>query len=838
MLIDSAAGCDAARGTGNAFMPLHIRRLCRLFFFLALSSAMPAARRPAPDARAARGWSQLGAIVRAAIAAHQLPGAVLIVGHKGKIVYRHAFGYRELLPRREKMTLATIFDCASLTKVIATTPAVMRLLEQGRIRLNDPVAMYLPAFGVHGKSQITIRELLTHTSGLEPDLPLRPAWSGYASGIRRAEALRPTFPPGSRFMYSDVNFIMLGELVEKLTRQPFARYVERRIWRPLGMRHTRFLPPAGWRKNIAPTVPNPARRYRSLRHSSSWLRGIVHDPVTRAMGGATGAAGMFSTAGDLARFAQMMLNLGLACPQGRAAPCKRGYRLFSPPTVEKMTTPQTPYNLPDVRGLGWDLDTPFSTNRGELLPVGSYGHTGYTGTSVWIDPFTQTYIVLLANSVHPFGRPPIISLRSKIATAVAALITRDWSAGRRRQLTRGVLRLTGYNAVNYAERRPLLRQGRVLTGLDALEREHFRPLRGLRIGLVTNETGLDRRGRRNLDLMLAAGIHVVCGFSPEHGWVGKLDTTKISNVRDARTGIPVFTAYGATAAQRHLPAAGLKLVNALVYDIQDAGERFYTFETTLAYTLEAAAAHHIPVFVLDRPNPINGINVQGPPLAADERSFIGFFPGMPVRNGMTTGELAEMFNHQDHIGADLRVIRMRGWQRGDYYDETGLSWVNPSPNLRTLEQTILYPGVALIEYTNVSVGRGTDTPFQWFGAPWIRKRRLARYLNARHIPGVAFMPVSFTPASSQYAHQLCQGVMLELMDRNALDPVEMGVEIASALAHLFPRQWKAMPMHSEIGSRRIVRQILRGEDPRRIEASWQAARRRFLRIRRRYLLYR
>ena len=808
--------------------------------------AFPAGPVPAKDHAAARafagdpprGWRRLDAILRAAIAAKQLPGAVLIVGHDGKIVYRKAFGDRALLPRRERMTVSTIFDCASLTKVIATTPVIMRLLQQGRIRLNDPVAMYLPRFGVNGKSQITIRELLTHTSGLEPDLSLYPSWSGYREGIRRAEALAPAFPPGSRFQYSDVNYIVLGELAQKLTGEPLNDYVASRVWRPIGMRHTRFLPPRSWRKNIAPTQLNPNRRYRSPWHASSWLRGIVHDPVTRVMGGVTGAAGMFSTAGDLARFAQMMLNFGIACPGGQAAPCRGGRRIFSPLTVEKMTTPQTPYNLPVVRGFGWDLDSPFSTNRGELLPVGSYGHTGFTGTSLWIDPFTRTYIVLLANSVHPFGRPPIISLRSKIATAVAALVTRDWGPARRRRLAAGVLRLTGYNAVNYAARRPMLRQGRVLTGLDVLEAEEFRPLRGLRVGLVTNETGLDRRGRRNLDLMLAAGIRVVCGFSPEHGWVGKLDTTNIANTRDAKTGIPVFTAYGASAAQRHLPEAGLKLVNALVFDIQDAGERFYTFETTLGYTLEAAAARHIPVYVLDRPNPIDGVHVQGPPLAADERSFIGFFPGMPVRNGMTMGELAEMFNHEDHLGANLHVIRMRGWQRGDDYDETGLTWVNPSPNLRTLEQTILYPGVALIEYTNVSVGRGTDTPFQWIGAPWIHNRQLARYLNARRIPGVEFMPVSFTPASSKYAHQLCQGVMIELVDRNALDPVEMGVEIASALARLYPQQWRALPMHPEIGSRALVQQILRGDDPRRIEAGWQAARQRFLKIREKYLLYR
>ncbi|MGH9526094.1 MAG: exo-beta-N-acetylmuramidase NamZ domain-containing protein, partial [Terriglobales bacterium] len=667
---------------------------------------------------------------------------------------------------------------------------------------------------------ITIRDLLTHFSGLPPDLE-GGGWHGYAAGIRRALAAKPDSPPGVQFRYSDINFIVLGDLLRRLSGERLDVYCPRHIWLPLGMKHTRYLPPARWRSRIAPTEWDGFR--------GGLLRGVAQDPTARRMGGVAGNAGVFSDADDLAKMAQMYLN------DGRGA---NGAQILSPLVVEKMTTPQTPFNIPEVRGLGWDMDTPFSSNRGELLPVGSYGHTGYTGTSLWIDPYSQSYIIILSNAVYPRGRAPILSLRAKIAD-ICAQIWYPGHAGAVHQVytERTLEDITGYNEVAAAHHRRLYRNGQVLTGLDVLKANGFRMLRGYRVGLITNPSGIDREGDRNIDDMIAAGVDVTAAFSPEHGWFGKLDTTKIGNTVDPKTGVPVFSAYGAGQAAKQLPAAGLRRVNLLVYDIQDAGVRFYTFETTLAYSLESAAAHHLPIIVLDRPDPIEGINVQGPPLAADETSFIGFYAGMPVRNGMTVGELAEMFNRTRHIGADLRVVRMRGWSRGDYFDETGLTWVNPSPNLRNLTEAILYPGVALIEYSNVSVGRGTDTPFEWFGAPWINGPQLAAYLNARRIPGVRFIPVSFTPASSRYAHQLCHGVYIVLTNRRRLDSPEMGVEICSALAHLYHQQWNSAPIAPEIGGKAIVQQIEAGVDPRILCARWQQGIAAFKRIRRRFLLY-
>jgi uncharacterized protein YbbC (DUF1343 family)/CubicO group peptidase (beta-lactamase class C family) len=795
-----------------------LSRAVRLLLPLLASSLLLAAT-PPPGAAPHLHWSGIGPIVRRSIAAGEMPGAVVLIGHNGRIVYRKAFGERSLQPYRQKMTVDTIFDIASLTKVVATAPSVMQLLDQGRFRLNDPVAKYLPRFAQNGKDDITIRDLLTHFSGLPPDIPQIPRWSGYATGVAKAYAVVPAYPPDSHFEYSDINYVVLAELVRHLTGERIDRYALQHIWKPLGMSHTRYLPPARWRPKIAPTEPEPDGRF---------LRGVVNDPTARSMGGVTGDAGVFSTAGDLAKLCQMMLN------GGRGA---NGARILSALAVAKMTTPQTPFNIPQVRGLGWDIDTPFSNNRGDYLPVGSYGHSGFTGTSIWIDPTSDTYIIILANAIHPHQRPPlksILAMRSEVANRVAVILSQDDPVGEFDRIEQGLERITGYNDAAVSEHRTLYRNGNVYTGLDVLARRDFNLLRGKRVGLVTNPTGLDRHGHRNIDDMIAAGIRVTAAFAPEHGWSGQLDGP-VADSRDAATGVPVYSTYESADGSHMLPAAGVDRVNVLVYDIQDVGVRFYTFETTLAYTLETAARRHIPVVVLDRPDPLDGIHVEGPALAPAETSFIGYFPGMPVRNGMTVGELAHLFNRTIH--ADLHVVRMRGWSRGDFYDETGLAWVDPSPNLRNLDETVLYPGVAEIEYTNVSVGRGTDTPFELVGAPWIHARQLATYLNARRIPGVRFMPISFTPDASRYAHELCHGVSLILTSREQLDSPEMGIELASALARLYPQQWQPGAMPREVGSQAIVDAIRRGEDPRRIEADWQANLRAFEALRRRCLLY-
>ncbi|MFZ0437995.1 MAG: serine hydrolase domain-containing protein, partial [Candidatus Sulfotelmatobacter sp.] len=342
-------------------------------------------------------------VIQNAISDGSIPGAVLVVGHDGQVIYRKAYGSRSLEPRREPMTLDTIFDLASLTKVIVTTTAVMQLVEQGKVRLNDPVAKYLPEFAQNGKADITVRQLLTHYSGLEPDLDLKTAWEGKETAYRMAFAETPQDAPGSKFAYSDINFIVLGALVERVSGETLDEYAARHIFVPLKMMHTRFVPPlalrAGWIGKIAPT------QYDENEHM---LRGVVHDPTARRMGGVAGQAGLFSTGDDLAKFAQALLN--------------GGGGILSALSVQKMTRPEQPPSAPVLRGFGWDIDSPFSSNRGDLLPVGGFGHTGFTGTSMWIDPTTQTYIILLTNAVHPRGKGNAIALRSKVATAVAAAL--------------------------------------------------------------------------------------------------------------------------------------------------------------------------------------------------------------------------------------------------------------------------------------------------------------------------------------------------------------------------------------------------------------------------------
>ncbi|MGA8735590.1 MAG: serine hydrolase [Terriglobales bacterium] len=760
-----------------------------------------------------RGLGVIDSIVQEAIRDGQIPGAVVLVGHDGQVIYRKAFGERALEPRREAMTVDTIFDLASLTKVVATTTAVMQLVQKGEIRLNDPVAKYIPEFGENGKEEITVRELLTHFSGMPKDLDLSQPWEGRETALRMACAEKPIYPPGSRFLYSDVNFIVLGALMERVSGMSLQEYCEKNIFAPLKMTRTRFLPPASWLPKIAPT---------QYDEHDKMLRGVVHDPTVRRMGGVGGQAGLFSTADDLAKFAQALLD---------------GSVILSPLTIEKMTTPEQPPTSPVLRGFGWDIDSPFSSNRGDLLPVGSFGHTGFTGTSLWIDPTTRTYIIVLTNAVHPRGKGSAVALRSKIATAVAAalpLTTAEKTALQCKSIT-------GYNEAETGERRMVSRNGEIKTGIDVLEARGFDLIRGTtekkQIGLLTNQTGVDLQGRRTIDVLdQAAGVSLDAIFSPEHGVTGSLDTTDIGNSKDAATGVPVYSVYGATDAARRPSLEVLKTLDAVVVDIQDAGVRFYTYETTLGYFLEGAAKAGIDIIVLDRPNPITGSFVQGPIPDPGHESFTNY-DSLPVRHGMTMGELAKMFNVEHNINARLQVVPAEGWMRGDWYDSTGLAWVNPSPNLRSLTEATLYPGVALIEGTNVSVGRGTDTPFELLGAPWTNSGELAQYLNAREISGVRFVPVSFTPTASAYAGQKCQGINIILLDRDAFDAPELGIELASALHKLYPEQFHMERMNDLLVNQSAFDAIARGDDPRRIADDWREPLEKFAQIRQKYLIY-
>ena len=736
-----------------------------------------------------------------AIRTGQVPGAVILIGNREKVLYRCALGLRALKPNKAPMTPDTIFDLASLTKVIATTTAFMQLIETGKVSLDDPIAKHWQEFNTNGKDQITVRHLLTHYSGFRSGLDLRPDWSGYREGLKKILEEKPISNPGTRFTYSDINFQILGELIQRISGQSLDQYCDEHIFRPLRMTDTYFKPPSDLYHRIAPTQWD--------RATGQMCRGTVHDGVASRMGGVAGHAGLFSTADDLSIFLRMMLHNGSL----------NDVKILNPSTVEKMTLPQSPSERIPLRGLGWDIDGPFASNRDELFPVGSYGHTGFTGTGIWIDPISESYVIILTSRLHPIGKGNADPLRSQILSLVSGgvgMVSPE-------QVLAKQPSLKSYYGMDS--------QGKVKTGLDVLVAKKFSSLVGLRVGLITNHSGVDSGGRRSVDLIhRAPGVSLVRIFSPEHGLSGQLEGS-VRHTRDLSTGLLVYSLYGDILKPSRKMLDGL---DAVVFDIQDAGTRFYTYITTLGYAMEAAAKRGIAFYVLDRPNPLTGSWVQGPMMDKNTKSFTGYFP-LPIRHGMTVGELAQMFNVENKIGVKLHVIRMAGYQRTSWYDETGLPWVNPSPNLRSLTQAILYPGVAMVEGANVSVGRGTDTPFQVLGAPWVSADELTQYLNKRKIPGVTFRPTHFVPHRYRFKDQPCHGIQIILNDRQCFDSPSLGVEIASALYRLYPKDFeidKTLPL---MGSRLV--DAIKESDPHFIVSKWEESLEEFQKLRAKYLLY-
>ncbi|MBM3725888.1 MAG: DUF1343 domain-containing protein [Acidobacteria bacterium] len=765
-----------------------------------------------------RAGKDLDNAIEDAIAKKQIPGAVVLVGQGGRTLHHKAYGKRSLEGAGEAMTLDTVFDAASLTKVVATTSGIMRLVEQGKLRLTDRVTEYIPEFQ-GGKSEITVRHLLTHVSGFRPDVDLEPVWAGHDTGLRLAITDKPVAAPGARFIYSDINFLVLGMLIERLSGGPMETFLAGEVFKPLGMSETLFKPPATLRRRIAPT--------ERLKGEEASLRGVVHDPTARYMGGVAGHAGMFTTAADLARFARMMLGQGML----------DGKRHFAAATVAKFTSVQSPDDHAVKRGLGWDIDSPFSSPRGELYPVGSYGHTGFTGTSMWMDPGSRSFVILMSNSVHPMRRPAISSLRARVATAVAAAVGSGESAasGTPSAGTPGAgIPGTGINEVA----RPLIsaRNGQVLTGIDVLAEQKFSALAGKRVGLITNHTGLTRDGKRNIDVMAAGGVKLTALLTPEHGITGREDHEEVPNSKDEATGIPIWSLY--LGETRRPNEAVLKTVDVLVFDIQDIGARFYTYLSTLVNVMQEAAKVRMPVYVLDRPNPINGVAVEGPVLEENYGSFVGIHP-LALRHGMTIAELARMVNEEKKIGADLRVVEMRNWQRSDWFDSTSLIWVDPSPNMRSLPAALLYPGVAMLEYSrNYSVGRGTGTPFEQVGAEWIVGADLASYLNRRFIPGVRFYPVRFEPSAMPLQGKKLEGVRIVITNRDAVNSTRVGMEIGVALEKLYPGKLPFEVSAKLIANRAVIEGFKAAREPLEMAAAGEAELDRFRARRAKYLIYR
>jgi uncharacterized protein YbbC (DUF1343 family)/CubicO group peptidase (beta-lactamase class C family) len=654
-------------------------------------------------------------------------------------------------------------------------------------------------------------------SGLRPGINPARRWKGYRAAIEQILDDVPVSPPGERILYSDLNFILLGEIVRRVSGMSLDQFAHEHVFKPLGMHDTLYHPAAKMQSRIAPTERCWKRARPCGGPDGSMLRGLVHDPSARRMGDGPGHAGLFSTVDDLSIFCRMLLAGGAFGPT----------QVLSPETIVAMISPSTPLNKGNIRGLGWSLDTTWDDGKGKRLPL-PIDHSGFTGTKLWLHPGTGLYIVFLSSRLHPAGKGDVFDLREHIITiavsAAAGLGTAAELSAR----------------AEAANRRPfnLLPQknqprGQVLSGLDVLRAEEFNRLRGRKIGLLTNQTGQDRNGVSAIDLLDGAGnLELISLFSPEHGIRGIRDDP-VPSSRDKKTGRVIHSLYGKHLRPTPEMLAG---IDTIVVDLQDIGTRFYTYMTTMAYMLEAAAKQKVKVMVLDRPNPINGIQIEGPMLDHKFIGFTGYFP-MPIRHGLTMGELALLFSAENDIVVELTVTKMRGWRRRYWFDETGLPWVNPSPNMQNLIQATLYPGIGAIEGTHISVGRGTGTPFEQIGAPWIDGVQLAGLLNARGLAGVRFYPVSFTPQSSKFAGEKCRGVFIMVTDRQALRPVRLGLEVASILHRLYPDEYHLGEAKNLLGSETALIQILAGEDPAGIVKTWQAGEKHWRQLRRRYLLY-
>lgn len=760
--------------------------------------------------------------IEAAISRAEIPGAVLWIESKGE-VYEKAYGKRLVSPGSEAMTVDTIFDLASLTKVMATTPSILKLLEDGRLSLEDPVAKWIPEFPAGGvrpeaaepkpvakeREGITIRHLLTHQSGLPPGIFLSEGdfW-GYDEGVRRAATVGLLEKPGTRFRYSDVNFILLGEIVRRVSGDRIEVFAAKQFFAPLGMTETGYRPAVESLARIAPTT---------VIADYGLLRGQVHDPTARRMEGIAGHAGLFGTVRDVAIYTRFFLT-------GKRPD---GQTLLHPDTITKATTNQLPAALGVARGLGWDISSSFAHQRGEKFPLDGFGHTGWTGTSIWVDPGSETFVILLTNRNHPSEAGKVKPLRTRVGTLAAEAVGYTKPVPAPGPPPEPVAPTAKTAAGDPAT---------VLNGIDVLERDGFSILQGLSVGLVTNQTGVNRGRRSTIDLLAdAPEVELKVLFSPEHGIRGVLDQEVIDDEIDAATGLPVYSLY--QSEKRKPKPAQLEGLDALVFDIQDIGCRFYTYVSTMGLAMEAAKEAGIRFVVLDRVNPIGGVIVDGPVRTGEGNDFVAFHE-IPVQHGMTTGELARMFNAERKIGADLVVVPVEGWNPAMRFDETGLPWVNPSPNMRSLTQALLYPGVGLVEFTNVSVGRGTPSPFEHIGAPWIHDGKLAQRMRRESIPGVEILPDRFTPEASVYKNEDCAGVRFYLSDREAFRPLDLGIELMRALQGMYPKTF-TLESKGNVLLRHAptIEAILGGAGRDEVRALWRPGLEEFLKRRETYLLY-
>ncbi len=664
-------------------------------------------------------------VLEHAIHQAKAPGAVACIGNLKEDLFLGAAGFRQLFPSSSPANKDTLYDLASVTKVIATTTAVMLLREEGLLDLDAPVSDYLPIPAFHG---FTPRHLLTHTAGLIAYQTFYKEASSLTEVLQRITQIPLENPVGLRHNYSDLGFMTLGKVVEVVAGDALDRFCRRRIFQPLGMNHTAYNPPESWKKSCAATEDCAWRKRIIL--------GSVHDENAYAVGGVSGHAGLFSTAEDLSRFCRALL-------QGK---------ILSAKTLTEMLTPDQVLCYP-WQGLGWQLDPWSSGSSGFLASRAAFGHTGWTGTSLWLDRDTGLYVILLSNSCHP---------------------------SREHRDTKTLRQVFHRNVCDAY----YPRQSNVHSGLDRLMWDNYTVLRKKRLGLLTNQAAVTEHGRFILDaLALEPEVQVVRLFGPEHGLRGTAEAGE--KVGDEKSSIPVVSLYG----NQQAPAQDqLKDLDLFVMDLPDVGSRYYTYIATMKECMAACAKAGVPMLVLDRPNPVGGTILEGP-IAAKFGSPVCCAP-VPIRHGMTMGEMALFFKERFFPGRkmDLTISEVDNWPRERLFDECALPWSPPSPNLPTAETALAYVGTCLFEGVNLNEGRGTKTPFLCFGAPWLDAEAALAALDPRERAGFTLAPLTYTPRSipgkaktPRYMDESCRGIQLRVNQPHEARPFTLTVALLCAI---------------------------------------------------------
>ena len=754
----------------------------------------------------------LDSLVAQGLAEGAAPGAGLAVGRHGRLVHLRAYGRIAADAQSPAITDSTRYDMASLTKVVATTTAAMILEDRGLLDIDKPVVHYLPELSAPEKSVITVRHLLAHNGGFRSGAPLWREFRGIPAFLKAMNERPLAYTPGDSTVYSDWDLIMTGAIVERLAGQPLDVFLRTNVWEPLGMRDTGFNPlalapmPADsdctsvWRADH-PMLPQIAVQEMDTVYRRRMIHGLVHDENACALGGVAGHAGLFSSARDLAVFAQMMLNGGEY----------NGKRIVQQATVTRWTARQGRSS----RALGWDTPARGSS-AGRYFSPRSFGHTGFTGTSMWMDPERGVFVVLLTNRVHPTRantrhEPLRRAIADEVQRAIIDAPLKEWnpppppratssvSVGADRLLTAEFSHLVNHKRVAVVANH----SARLANGVHLVDALHGMPnvklvaLFGMEYNIRSNDYSLTRDGERAID---------------------------------PQTGVVKYNLYG----EHHKPTPEmLDGVETIVFDIQEVGARFYEHINILGFVMEAAAEKGIDVVVLDRPNPITGIKQDG--FVTDDEFLyrFGSYARVPVIHGLTMAELARFYNGERElrggVSAKLNVVPMTGWRRAMWFDETGLPWRKPSPNLLTLQSLLAYTGTCLFEALNVSEGRGTDQPFEYIGAPWLDNVRAVELLNAVGLRGVTFDTVSFVPVQKPYhgrppemAGEHVRGIAVRVTDRNAFEPYKAGVALVWAVHKLHPEKlvWNDSVLERLTATRRLKAQILAGRTPAEIFASW------------------